>query len=97
MPVYIKKDGYNPEVWAEKPEGYLTMEEWEGSDKCIEEMETFEKTLCINAIKKRLEAIDLKSIRPLRDKTTDDMYELEELTKHAAKLRQELKKLNGEK
>lgn len=97
MPIYIKKGGYNPEMWDEKPEGYLELEEWGASDEHIAAMGVFEKTSRIDMIKKKLEYLDLKSIRPLRDKTPDDIYELEELIKQAAKLRQELKGLNGDK
>ena len=101
MAIYISPEG-NPEVWAEKPAGYFTPEQWAATHPVPESKPDpdAERLARLTEIKTELAAIDLASIRPLRavDNGSDsigDHQRLIELERKAAALRAEMEKLNG--
>mgnify|MGYP003623865538 CR=1 FL=1 len=95
MPTFISPTG-NPEVWAEKPLGYFTPEEWAAAHR--DEMAEADRLARIAEIDAELDQLDLRSIRPLRsilDETADpdDLTRLADLRRKAEALRQERREL----
>jgi len=97
MATYFSPDG-NPEVWAEKPEGYFTPEEWAAAHPEPEPEPPTEaeiKAARIAEIHAALDDIDRHSVRPLRAiikgvGTDEDTNRLAALEQKAEDLRAEL-------
>jgi len=107
MSTYISPSG-NPEVWAKKPKGYFTPEEWRAAHPAPEPTPPTAEELATQRrreILAELDHIDRASARSLRAITTaqtigqtPDSADIEALTGYettAIELRQELAALNA--
>lgn len=95
MGVFISPKG-NSEVWAEKPSGYLTPEEWQAAHPAPvavvdpEEEARWQRENELAEIDAELAELDLKALRPLRaiaagtDTPTDRARLAEQETRAAA-------------
>lgn len=104
MPTFFSPDG-NPEVWAERPEGYFTPEEWQVAHPGPASVPTQREIDSIREaeIKAELQDIDAQSGRPARavalatvrgeSPDTEDVARLEELEVQAQALREELRQI----
>ena len=103
MPTFISPSG-NPEIWNEKPEDYLTPEEWDAAHQPPPPPEPTPEELRaaqIAQIKAALVTIDLASIRPLRaiadeSDMPEDHEKISELDSQATTLRDELAALTAD-
>lgn len=103
MPTFFSPDG-NPEVWAERPTGYFTPEEWQAKHPAPQptvptqgELDSAREA----EIKAELQSIDAQSGRPARAVALasvkgvapdpEDIAKLEELEVQAQALREELR------
>ena len=107
MPTFISSTG-NPEVWARKPKGYMTPEEWSKAHPAPEPTPPTDEELAEQRrqeILVELNALDSKSARPARaialaqisDETPNsvDVLKLTEFETMAKELREELAALNA--
>lgn len=98
MPIYISPTG-NPEIWAEKPQGYFTAGQWRELHPSNGRQAELEAE--ISQIKGELIKLDLASIRSLRAiengaATDEDHQKLSELRQRAESLRESLRPLMEE-
>lgn len=90
MPIFISPKG-NSEMWATKPEGYYTPEEW--AAKMYDPVKMAKQHLEINiqAINDDLADIDRQSIEHMGNHTLESLEILARLSERAAKLKAQLK------